>query len=502
MEAKTESLISELRTLVSKLLAYQHAAGVLYYDAATGAPRGGAEDRGKTLAVLSEVEYGLQTGEETGQLLSALREREAELDPVTRREVSELWRDYERVKKVPMEEYIGYQVLLNEADAVWHRAKVESDWPAFAPYMEKIVAFNRKLAHWLEPDMAPYDALLDQYERGLTTEKLDAFFGVLKERLVPLIHRIVERGQQPEDIFAGKEFPVEAQRQLSDWLMAAIGIDPEYCSIRETEHPFTTGWSRRDVRITTHYYLEDPLSSLFSVVHEGGHALSELNVAEELQGTVLAGGAAMSIHESQSRFFENILGRSRGFIHNLLPELQRLFPAQMAGVTEEQLYRAANVARPSLIRTEADELTYSLHVLLRYELEKQLIEGSLAVKDLPGAWNAKMKEYLGLNVPDDRRGVLQDSHWSGGSIGYFPSYALGSAYGAQLLAKMRETLDVEAVTLSGDLQPIRDWLTERVWSKGSLYDPQEIFERAAEAPFDPAFYTDYLINKYSELYGV
>ena len=502
MEAKTEALITELRTLVSKLLAYEHAAGVLYYDASTGAPRGGAENRGKTLAVLSEVEYGLQTGEETGKLLSALREKQDELDPITRRQVHELWRDYERTKKIPMEEYVAYSVLLNEADAVWHKAKVESDWPAFEPYMEKIVAFNRKLARWLEPELAPYDALLDQYERGLTMEKLDAFFGVLKERLVPLIRKITEKGEQPRDIFAGKEFPIEEQRKLSDWLMAAIGIDREYCSIGETEHPFTTGWSKRDVRITTHYHLEDPLSSLFSVVHEGGHALYELHIGDELQDTVLASGASMSIHESQSRFFENILGRSRGFIHNLLPELQRLFPQHMEGVTEDALYRMANVSQPSLIRTEADELTYSLHVLLRYELEKQLIEGTLAVKDLPQAWNAKMKEYLGQEVPDDKRGVLQDSHWSGGSIGYFPSYALGSAYGAQLLAKMKETLDVDAVTASGDLKPIRDWLEERIWSKGSLYDPQEIFEQAAEGPFDPTYYTDYLTKKYSELYGV
>ncbi len=502
MKAGTEALTARLRTLVSRLLAYRQAEGVLYYDAATVAPRGGAEDRGKTLAVLSEAEYTLQTGEETGKLLSALREAQEELDPVTRREVGELWRDYERVKKIPMEEYVGYQVLLNEADAVWHRAKAESDWPAFAPYMERIVTFNRKLAGWLAPEKPPYDALLDQYERGLTAEKLDAFFSVLKERLVPLIRRIAEKGKQPEDFFAGKQFPVEAQRQLSDWLMEAIGIDREYCSIGETEHPFTTGWSKRDVRITTHYYPEDPLSSLYSVIHEGGHALYELHTADKLRDTLLATGASMSIHESQSRFFENILGRSRGFIHNLLPELRRLFPEQTEGLTEDALYRMANVSKPSLIRTEADELTYSLHVLLRYELEKQLVEGALAVKDLPRAWNEKIREYLGLEVPDDKRGVLQDSHWSGGSIGYFPSYALGSAYGAQLLAKMGETLDVDTVTASGDLKPIRDWLEERIWSKGCLYDPLELFEQAAEGPFDPTYYTDYLLKKYSEIYGV
>ena len=498
---KTEELIARLRALVAKMRAYAHAEGVLYYDAATIAPPGGAEDRGKTLAVLSEVSYELQTGEETGKLLAALVERREELDPITRREVSELWRDYERTKKIPKEEYIAYQVLLNDAEAVWHKAKVESDWPSFQPYMEKIVAFNKKLAAWLEPEKKPYDALLDQYERGLTMETLDRFFAVLKERLVPLIHKVAEKGQ-PDCAFIHREYPIEQQRKLSDWLMEAIGIDREYCSIGETEHPFTDGYSKHDVRITTHYHLNDPLSSLFSVVHEGGHALYELHTGDELQDTMLAGGASMSIHESQSRFFENIIGRSRGFIHILLPKLRELFPEQMEGVTEEMLYRAANIAEPGLIRTEADELSYCLHVMLRYELEKQLMEGSLEVADLPKAWNAKVKEYLGLDVPDDRRGVLQDSHWSGGSIGYFPSYALGSAYGAQLLAKMKETVDVDKAVSSGDMTPILDWLTARIWHKGCLYDPQELFEQAAEAPFDPGYYTDYLKEKYSALYDL
>ena len=322
----TEELTAQLRTLVAKMRAYAHAQGVLYYDAATIAPPGGAADRGKTLAVLSEVSYELQTGEETGKLLSALMEKLDELEPITRREVTELWRSYERTKKIPMKEYIDYQVLLNEADAVWHKAKVESDWPSFRPYMEKIVAFNKKLAAWLEPEKKPYDALLDQYERGLTMEKLDAFFAVLKEELVPLIHRVAEKGQ-PDCSFIHKEFPIEQQRKLSDWLMEAIGIDREYCSIGETEHPFTDGYSKHDVRITTHYHLDDPLSSLFSVVHEGGHALYELHTGDELQDTMLAEGASMSIHESQSRFFENNIGRSRGFIHNLLPKLKDLWTA-------------------------------------------------------------------------------------------------------------------------------------------------------------------------------
>jgi carboxypeptidase Taq len=241
---------------------------------------------------------------------------------------------------------------------------------------------------------------------------------------------------------------------------------------------------------------------MYSVIHEGGHALYELGIDPALDYTVLGGGVSMGIHESQSRLFENIIGRSRGYVKNLLPILQEIFPDQMKGVTAEALYKALNKVEPSLIRTQADELTYSLHIMVRYEIEKRLIDGTLECKDVPEEWNRLYKEYLGIDVPDDRRGVLQDSHWSGGAIGYFPSYALGSAYGAQLLRKMRETVDVDAALRAGDFSPVNDWLRERVWRHGCLYTPAELFKNAAGEDFDPTVFTDYLETKYSELYGL
>ena len=497
-----EGLKGRLAQLEARQHAYQHAMGVLSYDAMTCAPAGSAENRGKTLEVLSEVVYGLETGEETGALLRALDGERAALDPVTARQVGELLRRYEQTKRIPMEEYIAYTVLLNEADAVWHRAKEQSDWPLFEPYLRRIVDFTKRRAGYLDPTKPAYDALLDEFERGLTMADCDAFFAVLKEKLVPLIHKITAKGWQPEDGFLHRSYPLEKQRQLSDWLMSAIGIDRTYCAIGETEHPFTTNFCKQDVRITTHYHLNDPASSLFSVIHEGGHALYELHIDDALSGTCLATGVSMGIHESQSRFYENIIGRSRGFTALVFQKLAELFPEQMQGVTAEMLYRAVNIAQPSLIRTEADELTYCLHIIIRYEIEKQLLHEGLDTKELPRVWNEKVKEYLGLDVPDDRRGVLQDSHWSGGAIGYFPSYALGSAYGAQMLAKMNETMDVDAVIASGDLSPLSDWLTERIWSKGSLLDPRPLLEQCVGGPFDPGYYTDYLTKKYSALYGL
>jgi len=285
--------------------------------------------------------------------------------------------------------------------------------------------------------------------------------------------------------------------------MELIGLDLSHVGLSTTEHPFTTSLgSHFDERITTHYFEDDFVCSMYSVVHEGGHALYDTGSADDLAYTVLDGGTAMSIHESQSRFYENILGRSREFCALIFPKLQELFPEELANRTAEELYIAVNKAQPSLIRTEADELTYSLHVMIRYELEKRVMAGELAVKDLPAEWNRLYKEYLGIDVPDNRHGLLQDSHWAGGLVGYFPSYALGNAYGAQFLAKMKETVDVAACLKAGNLEPINAWNRENIWQHGTLYTPAEILDRVLGAPFNADYYIDYLTEKYKDIYGI
>ena len=273
-------------------------------------------------------------------------------------------------------------------------------------------------------------------------------------------------------------------------------------TIGEVEHPFTTNFSKDDVRITTHYHEKAFASSMYSVIHEGGHALYELNIGDDIKYSPLGGGASMSIHESQSRFYENIIGRSEAFLTYILPDIQKLGPKALKDVTPHDFYLAVNKSKPSLIRTQADELTYCFHVMIRYELEKQLIAGTLAVKDLPAAWNKLYKEYLGVDVPNDTQGVLQDSHWSGGAFGYFPSYALGSAYGAQMLKVMERDIPVWELVAKGDLKPIVGWLTERIYRYGRLLKPNELILKACEAPFDPRYYVDYLKNKYTEVYGL
>lgn len=498
----TQEALKLYREKNDQLHALGHAMGVLHYDGATAAPAESAEGRGKTLAYLSGCAYEIETSPEMLEAANWLNAHKEELNQQDRREIEVFLRENEFTAAIPKEEFVAYVELLNKADAVWHKAKQDSDFASFAPIVKDIFATNVRFDKYYKPDRAPYDTQLDRYERGLNMEKTDAFFNALKERIVPLLKKVMAKPQVDDSFIWGKSYPIEAQRKFSDYLMDVITIDRKRCSIGETEHPFTTNFNKKDVRITTHYHEQTPIYSMYSVIHEGGHALYELHTADELEGTILAGGVSMSIHESQSRFMENIIGRSRAFIELIFPKMQELFPEQLKGVTAEQMYRAVNKAEPSLIRTEADELTYALHVLVRYEIEKGLFEGSISTEELPKIWNAKYKEYLGIDVPDDKQGVLQDSHWSGGNVGYFPSYALGSAYGAQMLAKMKQTVDVDAAVRSGDLHPITDWLEEHIWKHGAMYDPMELLERALGEPFDPKYYTDYLEKKFTEIYDL
>lgn len=493
--------LEAFRSYQQTLGAYNHAMGVLYLDAATAAPSGSYEGRGKTMEVLSSVVYNLTVGEENGVLFDYLTDRLEELTPLQKRELEQTRKEYDRMKRIPAQEYVDYQVLLNEADAVWHKAKSENDFASFCPVLEKIVDYNRKFAGYYNPDLPAYDALLNEYEEGMNTQILDKFFAQLRKTIVPLLGKI-QRVPQIDDRFLHRLYPIQEQREFSDYLMEVMGLDRAYCSIGETEHPFTTNFNNRDVRITTHYFENDLASSMYSVIHEGGHALYELGADDCYNYTVLSGGVSMGIHESQSRFYENIIGRSQAFIHAIFPYLQEHFPSQLQDVTEEMFYRGVNKAQPSLIRTEADELTYCLHVMVRYEIEKQLIGGTLEVKDVPALWNRLYREYLGISVPTDREGCLQDSHWSGGSIGYFPSYALGSAYGAQMLHVMEQDLgDVFAYVAQGNLQPVTGWLQAHIHRFASYKKPGALFREVC-GEFDPKYYTDYLEQKFSKLYGV
>ncbi|MBQ6172409.1 MAG: carboxypeptidase M32 [Clostridia bacterium] len=492
----------QYKKLQAKLAAYGHAMSLIYYDGVTAAPKGTASNRSQTLAILNEESYLLSTGKETVELLEFLDSRSAELDEKEQRSVYLALKDIRDMQKIPMNEYIEYQKLMVEADDIWHRAKETSNFALFCPVLEKIIDFTVRFAKYCAPEKDPYDYCLDKYAEGLTMQTCDAFFDVLKSRIVPLLRKIEKKPQISDACICG-DFEEKTQQEFAYELMKIIGLDLDHCGLAETEHPFTTSLgSHFDVRITTNYHRENVSYSMFSVIHEGGHALYDSGSEDDLAYTNLDGGAAMNIHESQSRLYENILGRSRGFITYIFPIMQKYFPSQMAGYTAEDAYRAVNMVTPSLIRTEADEVTYCLHIMVRYDLEKRLMHGQLKVKDLPGEWNRLYKEYLGIDVPNDRDGVLQDSHWSGGLIGYFPSYALGSAYGAQFLHKMNEETDVEKCMYSGNFKPINEWNRNHIWKYGRILKPEELLEKALGEPFDPTVYTDYLEKKYTEIYNL
>ena len=499
---KYESLdqaLGALKKLQQTQAAYNHALGVLYHDATTVAPSDTWEGRGKTMEIMSQITYDLTANPENEELLSYLEARKEELTPQQNREVEVLRKGYDQLHRIPAEEYVAYSVLLNDAQAIWEKAKNEDDFDAFAPYLEKIVSYNRKFAGYYQPDMKPYDALLNEYEEGLNTETLDAFFAQLRQVIVPLLEKI-QKAEQIDDSFLSQSYPIEQQKKFSDYLMEVMGLDRSHCGIAESEHPYTTNFNNKDVRITTHYHENNLHFSMYSVIHEGGHALYELGADDCYNYTALSGGVSMGIHESQSRFYENLIGRSEAFIRCIFPKVKELFPEQMKNVDAEQFYRAVNKAEASLIRTEADELTYCLHIMVRYEIEKQLISGTLDVKNVPAEWNRLYKEYLGIDVPNDREGCLQDSHWSGGAVGYFPSYALGSAYGPQILKVMEKDLgDVYADVAKGDLSRVTGWLKEHIHRHASFIKPGELFESVC-GKFDAKYYTDYLTEKYTKLY--
>lgn len=476
----------KLKQLLLERYAYRHAIAVLELDGETAAPRQSSEGRGFAMSVLSEKLYGLLESESTRELLEEYKGKEAELDETARRETQLLRQEVEELTRIPKDEYAAYTRLVNDASAKWLSAKEENNYAIFEPYLKQLVEANRRFAAYKNPNIPAYDALLDDFEKGMTMAQIDPLFAMLRSELTPAIQN-VSKAPQPD---LGS-FSIESQRAFAYDLMEIEGLDPTRCTLTESEHPFTQGMNPQDVRITTHYMPEALFSSMYSVIHEGGHALYELNLPGPFYSRI-SDAPSMGLHESQSRFFENLVGHDPRFLKWLLPRMRQRFAPGLDAISEGDFIRAANYVQPSLIRTEADEVTYPMHVMVRYELEKQLIGGSLSTADLPEKWNAMYREYLGIEVPSDSLGVLQDMHWSNGTFGYFPTYVLGSAYASQFLHAMEQELDVGALLSTGNLSPIRQWLTEHVHRFGQMYLPGQLLEKATGEPFNPGYYVQHL----------
>ncbi len=481
-----------------KILAQNYAGFLISWDHETQATEQSVIANAEQMGVLSAYGYELMTDERFENAVEILFENKSQLDPVLAHEIEVTHKNIQQTKKIPADEYVLYSQLMSEAYPIYVRAKRDNDFELFRPYLEKIVAYVRKQTVWLATDkLNGYDVLLDEYEPTYNQAKYDAFFNLLRQKLVPVVQRVTQN-PPPIPTWANQTWEVSKQKEFCEYLRDVLCFDKSRGIMAESAHPFTSGFGTDDVRITNHYYEDNLISSIFSVIHETGHALYEQQCDKALNNTFCSGGASLGLHESQSRFYENLIGRSLAFWKVHFPKLQQTFAPQLDNVTVEQFVAYVNRAERSFVRTEADELTYPLHVMLRYEIEQKLILGELQVKDLPAYWNDKFQQYFGITPPTDTLGVLQDMHWAGGSFGYFPTYALGSAIASQLYHHMNQDFDVAQSLASGNTQKVNDWLKEHVHKHGSSMYPDQILHLAIGEDFDANYYVDYLINKYSK----
>jgi carboxypeptidase Taq len=481
-----------------------HAIGMgLEWDQQVMMPPRGAPLRAEALATLETLHHERFASDETGRLLEAA-EAEINGDGLDDDLVRVARRDWEKARKVPGE----LKAELARAGATgyeaWTRAREASDWELFRPHLQRLLELKMRYVECFDDADCAYDVLLDDYEEGTTTAEVAAVFDEVKTGLVPLIAEIGARADRVDDSCLHGSFPVERQEALIRRVLPSFGFDPAAWRLDVTVHPFASKLGTSDIRITTRYDPEFFNVAFFGSLHETGHGLYESGCDAVLDRTPLVGGVSLGLHESQSRLWENVVGRGRPFSGWMLPRLREAFPERFGAVDLDTYYGAVNKVEPSLIRVEADEATYSLHIILRFELEQEMIEGRIDLADLPEAWNAKMHEYLGVEVPDDAEGVLQDVHWSAGLLGYFPTYALGNVMAAQIWERVRaERPGLEAEIGAGELAPLREWLAERLYRHGRRRTPKETLAHAiGGASLDAAPYLAYLREKLGAIYGL
>lgn len=493
-----EGKIKRFREMIKEKKTIDSMLALLQWDLETQAPKGGYKLLSEMIGELSLRSYNLTTSEEFLEILTELK-KQKNIDEITKREIEILEEEIEKIKVIPSEEYKLYSELTAKAQGIWEMAREKNDFESFAPILEQIFNFNEKFIEYRGVKDDIYSEILNDYEKGMNVKKLDKFFEELKKEIVPLLKDIKEnkRDFQKKIKFQVSEFE---QRLFSEEVLKYIGFDLERGVLSESAHPFTLTVNKDDVRLTTRYLEELPFSSVFSTIHEGGHGMYEQGVAEELKDTILSDGASMGIHESQSRFYENVIGRSKEFWCGVLGKSKFKYD-KLSELSLEEIYKGINEVSPSLIRVEADELTYSLHIMVRYEIEKGILSGEYLIKDLPKIWNDKMYEYLGVTPKTDSEGVLQDVHWSCGLIGYFPSYALGNVYSLQILNAMKKDINIEGALERGELKIIREWLKEKIHRYGKLKTPKEIMLSVTGEELNPVYYIEYLKNKYKNIYN-
>jgi len=474
------------------------AAGVLRWDQEVMMPEGGTTARSGQLSALSAIGHELLTDEEMGEWMATLRD--ADLDDEQAPIVREVGREYDRATSVPTDLVEEMSEATSEAHPTWTEAKEESEFETFAPSLERLVELNREYAEHIDPDRPAYEVLFEEYEPYLGLETADRVLNELREGLVPLIEQVRESDVELATPFDG-EYPDDAQEELARTVLDELGYDWEHGRLDTAPHPFSSG-TQFDARVTTRFDESEPLGALLSTIHEFGHARYTQGLPQDQYGTPLGNSRDLTVHESQSRFWENHVGRTENFCERLVPLVQEHLP-DTDDLTTQELFEALNeVYEDNLIRVEADELTYHLHIVARYEIEREMIAGDLAIEDVPQVWDDTYEEYLGIRPENDAEGCLQDIHWSHGSFGYFPTYSLGSVLAAQIDAAMREDLDVDGLIADGEFEPIADWLETEIHQHGARYTTNELIEKATGEPLTAEYFLDYVEEKYGELYDL
>ncbi len=501
----TVTSLKAFQALVNEIHDLGATQSLLGWDLETMMPAKGAPLRAKQLATLAKLSHNLMTSPDMQEHLKTLRQPSIydRLDTMSQALVREVGIVFDKSAKTPIELLQEMVETTAEAHSSWVEARANKQFKQFEPVLRKIISLNQRLAEALGYEDSPYDALLDEYEPGLTVKQLDPLFAKLKAELVPLLKGIHGSGYQPDVSFLHEgTFPAPRQLAFSEMVLREMGFDFEAGRLDLSAHPFSSGSSTLDVRLTTRVDEHDVFSALSSSMHEGGHGMYEQGINPALNRTPLASGTSLGIHESQSRMWENQVGRSKAFWRAYLPKLQAAFP-ELGSVTLDQFYHAINRVKSTFIRVESDEVTYNLHILMRYEIEKALIEGRMKVDEIPEAWAAKMQDYLGITPRNDAEGALQDIHWSHGSFGYFPTYTLGNLYSAQFFNTAKQQLgNLEETISQGQLLPLKNWLNKEIHAVGKMETADTIVRRVTGEPLNASYFVDYLWAKYGEIFSI
>jgi len=493
----------EFKEYLEEINHLNHASTLLYWDMETSMPKEGFKGHSDALAYLSTEVFKRGTGEKMGEFLDKLSAKEEfdALDSDWQYVVKEMKKNYDEDKRIPADFYKAYVVAQNEAGVAWQEAKQKNNFSIFAPHLEKMIDMTTKITEYRKPGMDVYDALLDRYEEGMDSATYDRVFNSLKEGLLPLLNKILAAEPFDESKFRVK-YDTLCEKAVERFLLEYIGFSFEKGCTGETEHPFTLNFNSKDVRVSNHFREDDAVDPMFSAIHEGGHAIYEQNVAEKLDDTPAGSCEYLGLHESQSRFYENILGRNINFWKPIYGKIQELQP-ELKNISIDEFFKYINSVKNSLIRTSADEVTYCLHVIVRYEIEKEIFRNHVPVSKLPALWNQKMEEYLHITPPTDSVGILQDMHWSDGSFGYFPTYLLGTIYdGMYIEAIEKELGSIDTILSEGRIKDITKWLNEKIHKYGSTRKPREVIQAVCGREVSAEPILKYFTEKYTKIYNL